>query len=76
MPDLECRVAKLEAHLENNLQDCEDFHEGVRATLRDLTTAINDLKLQREKQISFLGGIAAVVSVIATVAGFVINKYF
>lgn len=76
MSDLEIRVAKLEIQREVESKDCAEFQCEIAAALKELKVELHDLKLQREKQMSFLGGIAAVVSVIAGFTGFIINKYF
>lgn len=76
MSDLEIRVAKLEVQREMEAKDCADFQCEIVTSLKELKSELHDLKVQREKQMSFIGGMAAVVSVIAGVGGFVINKYF
>ena len=76
MPDINCRVAQLEANLRNESQDSKEFREEVRASLTVITTTLQKMELERSKQVGYIGGISTAVGGIAAVATFVINKYF
>ena len=76
MADLDCRVAKLEAILELNTKECSTFQAEISQSLKELNATVHDIQIQREKQLSFFGGVSAVVGGVAAIAAFFINKYF
>ena len=67
MPDLECRVAKLEQVVEG-LRDMisEDKRES-RECLREINESLDDLKKNMEKQRGFVGGVIFTVSAVFSV---------
>lgn len=76
MPDLSCRVAKLEENLKNVSEDGKEFRESVTVSLKEIVETLQEMKLERSKQIGYIGGISTAVGGIAAVATFIINKYF
>ena len=76
MPDLSCRVAKLEENLKNVSEDSKEFRESVTVSLKEIVETLQEMKLERSKQIGYIGGISTAVGGIAAVATFIINKYF
>lgn len=76
MPDLPCRVAKLEENLKNVSDDSKEFRESVTVSLKEIVETLQEMQLERSKQMGYIGGISTVVGGIAAIATFVINKYF
>ena len=76
MPDLPCRVAQLEANLKNETIDNKEFREEVKGSLKEISQTLQDMKLERAKQISYIGGVSTVVGLLATVVTLVVKKYF
>jgi hypothetical protein len=70
------RMLKLEIAFAAEIEDTKEFRTGVSATLKEFSAALQDLKVQREKQMSFIGGISAVISIFAGAGAFIVNKYF
>jgi hypothetical protein len=76
MPDLPCRVAKLEENLKNVSDDSKEFRESITVSLKEIAETLQEMQLERSKQMGYIGGISTVVGGIAAIATFVINKYF
>lgn len=76
MPDLECRVAKLEQKLDMKILDDKEYREEVSEILRSIQTSIKDMQLERSKEKGFLGGVVFIVGAVASVATIVVNKFF
>lgn len=76
MPDLPCRVAKLEEKLTAESNDSREFREEVRSSLREIAETVHNLQLQREKQVGFIAGVAAVIGGVVTVIGYFFNKFY
>ena len=76
LKELTDRMLTLELNFKAELEDTREFREGVKETLKEFSNGLHELKVQREKQMSFIGGVSAVISVIAGIGAFIINKYF
>jgi hypothetical protein len=76
MPDLPCRVARLEVKLDNESEDSREFRTEIRLALLEISDSVQTLKLQREKQVGFIAGVSAVIGVLVTAAGYVFNKFY
>lgn len=76
MPDLECRVAKLEERVSNKIEEDDDYRTNVTVALKDISASIHDLKETNARQKGFMGGIIFAISAISTIVTVVINKYF
>jgi hypothetical protein len=76
MPDLPCRVAKLEENLKNVSDDSKEFRESITVSLKEIAETLQEMQVERSKQIGYIGGISTAVGGIAAIATFVINKYF
>jgi hypothetical protein len=76
MPDLSCRVAKLEEQLKNVSEDGKEFREGVTISLKEIVETLQEMQVERSKQVGYIGGISTAVGGIAAIATFIINKYF
>ena len=76
MPDLECRVAKLEQKLDMKILDDKEYREEVSEILRSIQTSIKDTQLERSKEKGFIGGVVFIVGAVASVATIVVNKFF
>jgi hypothetical protein len=76
MPDLSCRVAKLEEQLKNVSEDSKEFRESVTVSLKEIVETLQEMQVERSKQVGYIGGISTAVGGIAAIATFVINKYF
>jgi hypothetical protein len=76
MPDLPCRVARLEANLDNEIDDNKQFRIELRHALLEISDSVQTLKMQREKQVGFIAGVSAVIGVLVTAAGYIFNKFY
>jgi hypothetical protein len=76
MPDLPCRVARLEVKLDNESEDSREFRTEIRLALLEISDSVQTLKMQREKQVGFIAGVSAVIGVLVTAAGYMFNKFY
>lgn len=76
MSDLPCRVAKLEAKLQNETNSSENFRTEVKRSLESIESSIHEMQLQREKQVGFIAGVSAVIGVMVTAAGYLFNRFY
>jgi hypothetical protein len=76
MPDLPCRVARLEVKLDNESEDSREFRTEIRHALLEISDSVQTLKMQREKQVGFVAGVSAVIGIIVTAAGYMFNKFY
>jgi hypothetical protein len=76
MPDLPCRVARLEVKLDNESEDSREFRTEIRHALLEISDSVQTLKMQREKQVGFIAGVSAVIGVLVTAAGYMFNKFY
>jgi hypothetical protein len=76
MPDLPCRVARLEVKLDNESEDSREFRVEIRHALLEISDSVQTLKMQREKQVGFIAGVSAVIGVLVTAAGYIFNKFY
>jgi len=74
MPDLECRVAKLEQKIDIKIEDDKNYREEVSEMLKEIRTCIKDMELARSKEKGFIGGIVFIVGAVASIATVVMNK--
>ena len=76
MPDLPCRVARLEVKLDNESEDSREFRTEIRLALLEISDSVQTLKLQREKQVGFIAGVSAVIGILVAAVGYVFNKFY
>lgn len=76
MPDLPCRVARLEVKLDNESEDSREFRVEIRHALLEISDSVQTLKMQREKQVGFVAGVSAVIGILVTAAGYLFNKFY
>ena len=76
MSDLPCRVAKLEARLQNETDSSAAFRAKAEASLESIETTLYEMQLQREKQVGFIAGVSAVMGVLITALGYLFNRFY
>ena len=76
MPDLECRVAKLEQKLDIKIVDDKEYREEVSEILHDIQASIKDMQLAKSREKGFIGGVVFIVGALASIATIVVNKFF
>lgn len=76
MPDLPCRVARLEVKLDNEAEDSREFRAEIRHALLEISDSVQTMKMQREKQVGFIAGVSAVIGIMVTAAGYLFNKFY
>ena len=67
MPDLECRVAKLEQAVEGLRDMISEEKRESRECLRGINESLDDLKKNMDKQRGFVGGVIFTVSAVFSV---------
>ena len=67
MPDLECRVAKLEQAVEGLRDMIKEEKRETSECLRGINESLDDLKKNMEKQRGFVGGVIFTVSAVFSV---------
>ena len=67
MPDLECRVAKLEQAVEGLRDMIREEKRETSECLRGINESLDDLKKNMEKQRGFVGGVIFTVSAVFSV---------
>ena len=76
MPDLECRVAKLEQKLDMKIVDDKEYREEVSEILRSIQSSIKEMQLEKSKEKGFIGGVVFIVGAVASIATIAVNKFF
>lgn len=76
MPDLPCRVTRLEVKLDNESEDSKEFRAEIRHALLEISDSVQAMKMQREKQVGFVAGVSAVIGILVTAAGYLFNKFY
>lgn len=76
MPDLPCRVTRLEVKLDNEAEDSKEFRGEIRHALLEISESVQAMKMQREKQVGFIAGVSAAIGVIVTATGYIFNKFY
>ena len=74
MPDLNCRVSKVEQQIENLLQDIHQEREESRRRSDRIFLALDELKKDSANNRGFFGGIVFAVGAIFAVVAYVFGK--
>lgn len=75
MPDLECRLAKLEEKVTNKIANDKEDKEELMEIVNKIAFNVQTMREEKAKEKGFYGGVVFVIGGIATVASVVINKY-
>lgn len=76
MPDIPCRVARLEVKLDNETEDSKEFRAEIRQALLEISDSVQVMKMQREKQVGFIAGVSAVIGILVAAVGYIFNKFY
>ena len=76
MPDIPCRVARLEVKLDNETEDSKEFIAEIRHALLEISDSVQIMKMQREKQVGFIAGVSAVIGILVAAVGYIFNKFY
>jgi hypothetical protein len=76
MPDLPCRVTRLEVKLDNETEDSKEFRAEIRHALLEISDSVQVMKMQREKQVGFIAGVSAVIGILVAAVGYIFNKFY
>lgn len=74
MPDLNCRVSKVEQQIESLLQDIHQEREESRRRSDRIFLALDELKKDSANNRGFFGGIVFAVGAIFAVVAYVFGK--
>jgi len=74
MPDLNCRVSKVEQQIENLLQDIHQEREESRRRSDRIFLALDELKKDSANNRGFFGGIVFAVGAIFAVVAYIFGK--
>ncbi len=74
MPDLNCRVSKVEQQIESLLQDIHQEREESRRRSDRIFLALDELKKDSANNKGFFGGIVFAVGAIFAVVAYVFGK--
>jgi VIT1/CCC1 family predicted Fe2+/Mn2+ transporter len=74
VPDLNCRVSKVEQQIENLLQDIHQEREESRRRSDRIFLALDELKKDSANNRGFFGGIVFAVGAIFAVVAYVFGK--
>ena len=74
MPDLNCRVSKVEQQIESLLQDIHQEREESRRRSDRIFLALDELKKDSANNRGFFGGIVFAVGAIFAVVAYIFGK--
>ena len=74
MPDLNCRVSKVEQQIESLLQDIHQEREESRRRSDRIFLALDELKKDSANNRGFFGGIVFAVGAIFAVGAYIFGK--
>lgn len=75
MPDLECRLAKVEANLDHLNQQLIQGRDAAEDKLDAVLAQVTDLKLAQEKQKGFIAGVVFAITAVAGVIGYAVTNW-
>lgn len=76
MPDLECRVAKLEQKIDIKIEDDKEYREETSEILKEIRESIKEMELAKSKEKGFIGGVVFIVGAVASIGTVAVNKLF
>lgn len=75
MPDIPCRLAKLETLVDKQSKEMCCLEEDVKESLKEITETLKQMQQDTAKQKGFISGAVFVLSAIAACVSYIMNKF-
>jgi hypothetical protein len=74
--DHESRITTLEVQIDSLVNRSEEDRANVQDSLKEIKNTLVSMKIDREKQASFIGGALFVITAVVTFAGYMLKRFY